>query len=231
MYCKKCGNYLDDNARFCNLCGERADTSADDRGGYADSYRPQPDPNPQPYGETTYGVGSGSAYGGPYQPYGGTQGIYGPAPGVLPMSWFKFVIYFQLFATAAVSFYNAFLLISGMTYSLDGGIGPGFVYSMFSGLKLCDLLFGGLFAALGAFCFVARSNLAGFKTKGPTMYLAVYIISLALSLLYPLSTSLITGLPLSDIFDVSYISSSAGSLVMILCNVTYFSKRRHLFVN
>ncbi len=224
MYCVKCGNYLDDDAKFCNRCGER--TANADTAGAGDS--PYLQQGGSDVGGTTYGVGTGYTQYGDHPTYGGSSGgAFGTAPTTLPMNWFKFVIYVQLFLTTAVALFNAVSLFTGLSYSYEAE----HVYSAFPSLKICDLLFGVLYVALGVMCLVARSRLAGFKAGAPTLYVAVYAAALLLSVIYPLAMSMATGMPLSETFDGNYLFSIMGSLGMILCNLTYFGKRKHLFVN
>ena len=106
MFCPACGRQLSDDARFCPGCGSPVAPASPETtpgppaaGGPVrpeaaptpqapQPAQPMPQPTPQP---PTFEVTNGTAQG---------------------MKWFKFVIYAQLFLSAAASLLNAFALFT-----------------------------------------------------------------------------------------------------------------------
>lgn len=149
----------------------------------------------------------------------------------MPMKWYKFVIYFQLFANAVVNVVNAIPVFTGSLYGADSD----YIYNMVSGLKILDLVYGAGMIAVAVLAIVARNQLKHFSAKGPATYYKVLILSMVLAAGYTmLSSMVISGSALGPYYEPQYttmVSSLASSLIMLFCNKTYFGKRAHLFVN
>ncbi|MCD8161292.1 MAG: hypothetical protein LUE61_09030 [Clostridiales bacterium] len=140
------------------------------------------------------------------------------------MKWFKFIIWVQLFLAALTNAGTGIGLLTGMAY----GDYVSDVYAMFPVLRLLDILEGLLCLALAAAAIYIRFQLSGYRQKGPTLYLYFLLVSIAVSLVYVLVASLILG---TFAGDPSSIISLAANVVVVLLNLTYFEKRRFLFVN
>ena len=144
----------------------------------------------------------------------------------MPMKWYKFLIYFALFAGALLNLVNGIRLLTGSAYGSDAY----FVYSYFSGLKALDIFAGLFLISIAVFGIYTRFQLAGYKTNAPTMLLALYAGSVAYSLIYLIGIKSIV-----SSYDMQYIDLSgvyggiAGGIVMIVLNAVYFNKRKHLF--
>ena len=78
-----------------------------------------------------------------------------------PMKWHKFLIYFQLFAAALVSLYNAVVCFRMVFLGL-GTFGPWNVIYAIAGV-IC--------VVLAVWAIYVRFRLAGFRRNGPKMYL------------------------------------------------------------
>ncbi len=141
-----------------------------------------------------------------------------------PMKWFKFMIYFGLWAAAVVYVLNAFNMFSGRVYA---GMADQ-VYSAYPVMKPIDMAMGVLYIGLAVLAIVARFALAKYKKSGPGLFIAYYAGGAVLSALYAVAASLVIGQPA---FNLSSIVSLALSVVMIILNIIYFSKRKNLFVN
>ncbi len=148
---------------------------------------------------------------------------------IVPLKWYKFIIYFQLFAGGVINIISAFNYLSGNSY----GINTEKIYSVYQGLDLLDKIWGFLSVIMGVYCFKVRQDLAKFKTNGPKNYLNILRINCYGSLIYKLLV-LIT---LYSYWDpttrasslLSYVISFAIGLIFISLNKTYFGKRQFLF--
>ena len=165
---------------------------------------------------------------GYYSPeYGQLQ--YMPSPDSKPMAWFKFIIYFQLWAGAVLNFLNGIQALNGSQYSMQG-VDADLVYSVFPGLETADMFYGIMALAMAVFAIVVRFRLAGYNSDGPNLYLAYLGAGIAISLIYGIWAS--SALSVEDItinIWPSLIGSMIGSGIMLACNAVYFGKRKDLF--
>lgn len=146
----------------------------------------------------------------------------------LPMKWYKFLIFFALWANAILNILTGITHLSGMTYAA-AGVTAKEVYAYFGqGLHVLDIAMGVIMIALGVFSIIVRFQLAGYKKQGPKMLLVLYGVSLVVSILYSIIASAMTSV---NVVDSSSISSLVVSVVMIFVNYIYFKKRAHLFCN
>ena len=146
------------------------------------------------------------------------------------MGWFKFLIYFGLWAGAILNIIGALPMLTGSQYGEPEVV--ELVYSTFEGLRGLDM-FCGLFAiALGAFGIYTRFQLAGYKEKAPMFLSIVYAGAVVFNLVYIFGcTSVLPEYVLSEIDFTSFYSNTITSAVMIFVNQSYFKKRAHLFTN
>lgn len=121
----------------------------------------------------------------------------------LPMKWYKFVIYFQLFASAALNFYYGFRYLGN---GLDYDIGRLTWYGIFT-------------VGIGIWALVVRSKLKNFKENAPKQYYFYLFSGIILNLLFSMQ-------PMAEL-----LGSAIGTGIVVACNVVYFNKRKHLFVN
>ena len=200
--------------------------------------------NTSPYGQSQYGQNT-SPYGhSPYQqgrpaymnnnPTVTSQRSHSkPCPGYAgdyPMAWFKFLIYFMLFANAAINIFTAVTYLTGSIY-LDGDMTMSDVevlYLFYPTAKMIDVIYGVLLIALAAYAIFTRFQLSGFKRRGPFLFILMYVLNLVIGLLYGISIMFTfeTGL----LGFISFVPSIITSVVMIFVNVVYFRKREELFV-
>lgn len=153
----------------------------------------------------------------PQQPY--PQPPYAPQK---PMNWFKFLIYFSLWAGGILN------IISGL--SLFSSVLVGSAYSLFPGQSAVDIIYGIACILLGIYTIVTRFQLARFRKNAPMMLHGVYILNILFSLIYLFATSAVTLIPLSMLFNAQMVGQFVGAAVMIVINVIYFGKRRDMFV-
>ena len=200
--------------------------------------------NTSPYGQSRYGQNT-SPYGhSPYQqgrpaymnnnPTVTSQRSHSkPCPGYAggyPMAWFKFLIYFMLFANAAINIFTAVTYLTGSVYLGEDMTMSDVeaLYMFYPTAKMIDVIYGVLLIALAAYAIFTRFQLSGFKRRGPFLFILMYVLNLVIGLLYGISIMFTfeTGL----LGFISFVPSIITSVVMIFVNVVYFRNREELFV-
>lgn len=165
------------------------------------------------------------------------QYAYPPAT-ALPMKWYKFLINFMLFFSAALNAISGVQLIIGDQYR-DGNVDmSGLVYSQFGALKTVDVVAGIVLIAFALFTLYVRSRLAGYCKNGPKMLLLLYILGFAYTVLYTAAVYITLasyGVSLSIVDflltdGVTVLTTAVADGVMIVINLEYFRNRKHLFV-
>ena len=144
----------------------------------------------------------------------------------LGMKWYKFLIYFLLWAGAILNFLNAIAMLTGSIYEAEG-VPAHTVYDVFPELKSIDLIFGILLIALSIYQIVVRFALAKFKHNAHSMLKQMYICSICWEMLYAI---LVTNAIGSSVI-IEALVSSAVRFVIILIDEKYFKNRAHLFTN
>lgn len=143
------------------------------------------------------------------------------------MKWYKFVIYFQLFAAVVMAVGSGVMFFQGTHYNTDG-INASMVYSLYSELKILDVIVGFSQFCIAGFAIYTRQMLRYFKRQGPSLYLAFMILNAIITFVYLLMVSVITGMAL---FNLSMLLILLSYVVVIVLNCVYFGKRRSLFIN
>ena len=145
------------------------------------------------------------------------------------MGWFKFIIYFQLFAAAVVSLFNAFTFLSGTIYG-SREVAEN-LYYIYPEMKLLTMALGVVSVALAVFAIVVRFSLARYKRSGPRLYLILLAVNILVTLVFVFGAAGILESPVSDFLDSTQISSLVVSLGFMIFNFCYFRERKELFVN
>ncbi len=196
----------------------------------------------QPYGGQ-YQQNMQQPYGGQYQqnmqqPYGGQyqQNMQQPHGGQyqqmnnaeMNMGWFKFTIYFQLFANALLNLFNGVSYLTGYLYGGNSAL----VYTVYPSLKAFDVCFGIIYIVIVGYAIYTRMMLAKYKKTGP---LNLYILLGANILMGILSNVAILAYVGTDVLDASDMTSFgrqlAATITLLIVDIVYFNKRKHLFVN
>ena len=204
MQCPKCRAAMPNGTKYCTECGAKL------------PIQPDSVPNvPQP------AVQEAPAY--------ETQSVITKAPPAQElqprgMKWFKFLIYFALWAGAIVNLIDSLQFFTGSILGDDVEI----LYAYYPLLKVLNLAFALILVAYAVFAIYTRYRLAQFRQNGPVCLHALYLVQLAMVLIYWLAGSLILG----EWLDLASGFSDLISSIVILCiNIVYFRKRKHLFVN
>ena len=212
MYCRFCGKQIPDNAKFCSECGA--------------NLAPAPSTAPEKSAPAVPMAPKNAA--APAMP---PQGTPDPAAaiGVIAtpqrgMKWFKFIIYFQLWASLLSALIAAEKYFTGAYYEGNAD----WAYSFYCGLRELDICMGILYIALGVYAVFVQRSLAKLRAKGPVMYYSFCAASIALALLNVIAASLIVGYSL---FSADIAAELAPSVILLFINIRYFNNRKHLFVN
>ncbi len=101
-------------------------------------------------------------------------------------------------------------------------------YKAFPALKSCNMFYGIAMIAIGIFEFIVRRRLNQFRENGPMSLKILYILSIAVNMVYDVWASSATNM---NLFSYSSISSYSGIVILFVINSIYYSKRSELFVN
>lgn len=208
-YCSSCGSQLNnENQQFCSNCGAKlcADPAINEQNTVTSQ-----------------------------TPYSQQQVIQNPIyqaqnmNATPSMKWFKFLIYFALFAGAVINLAYGITYISGDIYEIqtNGQATSEMVYSLFSGLKAVDVFYGFVMILIGGFSIFTRFRLSKYRKNGPLFLYILYGIGAGLSLIYSIAVMSISGVNQVANGVVSVIVSA----VFIIFNIKYFGKRKNLFTN
>ncbi|MBP3301402.1 MAG: zinc ribbon domain-containing protein [Clostridia bacterium] len=153
---------------------------------------------------------------------------YGPKLG---MKWFNFLIYFALFAGAFSNVINALTSFAGSSYEE-----LSLFYPIGDGVRILDVIFGIVTILLAAYLIFVRFALSKFKEYGPAMLIVAYLIAGISSVVYAICLIAIVGTDhMSSFYFTALLGGIIGEIIttglLVSWNVTYFTKRSHLFVN
>lgn len=149
-----------------------------------------------------------------------------------PMKWYKFLIYFSLFAGALLNFSTGVQYLSGQIY-LTQGLSESdiqYFYIRYPAHKTLDLIYGLVGCGFAAFAFFTRSQLAKYHRIGP---MCVYIYAGVAAFCSSMYTILSCILAYADVmqFLPQILAQIIVSAIYIWLNYVYFRKRSALFTN
>lgn len=173
------------------------------------------------YDATRYNGAPNQGY--QYHPVGASNTVNVSAVCDLPMRWYKFIIYVQLFLYAVVSLGNTAMIFTGT--ALGGSEYAELAYAFFPGLKPLMLFVGVATLVLAVFAIVVRQWLASYKFKG---ILGLYGLNIATTVVNLISAFGVASIVGGQIQPTS-VSSAISGVVLLVINMKYFSRRRHLF--
>ena len=155
-----------------------------------------------------------------------------PYTSLVPMNWYKFLIYFSIYASAITSFVSGIMFLTGYIYSIQSGGNTNayMIYVQFGkGLMLSDMVYGALSVVYAVFGLVVRKRLASFKKNSPVLFYIWCAMGIIISAGYAIAIGIFGGVPNS--FGASFIPQIITEAVYIYINYIYFSKRKQFFVN
>ena len=228
MICPICGATVDNGAQFCPNCGTVFASAAAPQ--QPQQYQQQQYPYQQPQ-QQQYPYQQYQQQQYPYQqpqqyPYQQPNTLNNQAPAV-GMKWFKFLIYFGLFAGAVMNALSAVTFLTGSMY----GVNPNMVYAVFGDLKTLDMLVGILLLAVAALGIFTRFRLSGYRKNGPAMLNVTYLAAVVTQVIYIIGVLSILPEEAFQYLNFTSVGASiAVSVVMVFVNTAYFKKRKYLFV-
>ena len=213
MRCYNCGNEVPDGMTNCNYCGQPMQQVNYQQPQYQPPQYQQPQYQQPQYQQPQYQPPQ-------YQPPQGMQ----PAMG---MAWYKFLIYFSLFAGAVLNVISGISMLNG-TYIADSAT----LYRFYDGWEALDQLVGALMIGTAVLGLVTRFRLSGYCKNGPLFLKLTYAAGALINLVYVVGVnSIVSSAMLSQLDFTSFYSSIGVSIAMVVANHIYFEKRSHLFVN
>lgn len=150
------------------------------------------------------------------------QSVQMPMQKLIGMKWYKFIIYVQLFLAMLLRVGNEFNCLMSC-FASD--------YSMYSPLKVVDIVYGILYIALAAFMFVVRHRLAKFKKNAPSLHIINLIIQIVMNIIWViLVAEILSSFDLTPAASVGnkYITSSWIIVYAVVISI-YFKKRQFMF--
>ena len=207
MFCKYCGKEVDETATFCQHCGAAIKKEEDNSENTSESLFDQP-------------VSASAEQVVPEKP-----------PVVYPMKWWKFLVYFLLFASAVLNLFSGIGKLTGSIYEEVPGDGSiEMVYSAFPALKPIDIIVGLLTIGLAVFAIFVRQALYKFKAIGPKLLIIMYAASCIINAVYCLAVFIVVPEIAQDMMT-DFITTIATGIIMVVVNIIYFRTRKELFVN
>ena len=145
----------------------------------------------------------------------------------LPMNWYKFIIFFQLFGFAISSVYSGFIFITGSVLETDDGMRT-LLYAAYPALKPFLIMFGIFQFAFAALAIFVRQKLVQFRKNAPQLYWALLVANVVSAMVALAGLSaILSGIPTDSTSTMQLVVG----VMMVVANVLYFRRRMHLFVN
>ena len=159
-----------------------------------------------------------------------------PQSTAMPMKWFYFLIWCNLFLTAfmnvsaAVQLFDEYKIVSA---SVAHGTLLAAAQPHAGVIRFLYLLFAAVCIGLAILAIITRMRLARFRANGPTLLYVNYILGAVLEIsVLIFSTWIYELLGQAQPFPISDVVSTMFVAVLYVClNHVYFTKRAHLFVN
>lgn len=141
------------------------------------------------------------------------------------MKWYKFLIYFVLWANAILNIAMGILQMTGKIYDMQGGSAAD-VYFVYPKMATLDKIYGIVLIGLGVYALITRFALAGYKSFAPLLLYGVYIINTIAPIVYAGIVAGILEISITELLEFTTIIVNA---VMLFFNFSYFNKRSDLF--
>ncbi len=137
------------------------------------------------------------------------------------MKWYKFLIYFSLFASAILNGFTAIGYFAG-TAAFSA------FYSSYPALQFLDILAGLFFVVVAIVSIYTRQALVNYRRIAPLLVVGLYIVNALFTVFYEIVVSVIVGTLTISVMSTAL---SVGVAVAIgYANYIYFQKRAALFV-
>lgn len=158
-----------------------------------------------------------------------------------PMKWYKFLIYFSLFASAFISLVSGISQIAGALSVTNNPFlleQPHFA-KFDNAVKYINITYGLLLFGMCALAIITRQSLAKYKRSGPTLLYIFYVSDFILTNLHAAAyyiaaqtVDFINPSAITEIFSLDeFVTSFLSLAVLVSLNYIYFKKRERLFIN
>lgn len=226
MYCSRCGKQISDDSKFCQFCGAKVGNSMPSFIKELNNIAPPPIPKSvvQPQQTQQNYVNNNGVQPYTYDQQGNfyNQQTYPQSYSQpLPMNWYKFVIWVQLFLSAAAMVLTGFLYITGLVYGNNSH-----VYDWYPGTRFADIFYGIVNLLIAPMAVFVRQQLVRFKKNSPMMLLGYYCIQLPVLITYKFLYTLILG---RNCFDITVFTTIVATGIMCALSYVYFDKRKAYF--
>ena len=141
------------------------------------------------------------------------------------MVWFKFLIYFGLWAGGISNILSGILYAAG--HFSNNAETDELLFDYFPELKPAVIASGIFIIILGLFIIFTRFALAQYRKFAPMCLYIVYGANLVFNIVFATIVTAITGI---NAFDVPTITQLIIAAAMLIINLFYFKKRKDLFV-
>ena len=253
MFCPNCGTQVNDGSRFCPSCGSPIEAQAESQQPQQPQQPPAPAPAQPQQPPVAEQPQQRIPLGTPAQPTGAPQGasmvqsagvpgmpasttetwnpIQKPDQAVLahaksrsiPMKWYTFVIWVDLFVGALSSAWTGLQFLTGSVYGADAG----FVYGYFPGLQPLNGFYGLCALAFVVGRLYVRKRMVAFKSDAPKLYILLTAVVGGVYVIY----STMTGFILAQrVTVITAFVALIAFIVEIILNKVYFDKRKELFI-
>ena len=209
-FCTNCGTMIEENVKFCPNCGSAVEQPV------RQEPVQQPEQPAQPvYQQPVYQQPVQAPIDDKYQGY--------------PMKWYKFLVYFSLWAGVLINAISGIRMLTGANY----GGNADTVYRVFPAMRTCDIICGILLLGIAVLGIITAVKLLKLAAVGPKLLTALYVVNIIVSIIYIVfALSATKGmLSLSDVLDAGTVAGLVVSVIMIIVNSIYFKKRESIFVN
>lgn len=140
-----------------------------------------------------------------------------------PMKWYKFAVYFQLFAFAVLNVIQGIMHLIGPVFGYGKAAA---IVERYPALKTVDVIMAVFAFLLAVLCLADRQLLWYYKKQGPKLYLLVMGLSSTQHFIYSALSSIVIRLP---IFTQSDIGALISTIVILVLFRNYFKERAGLF--
>ena len=155
----------------------------------------------------------------------------------MPMKWYKFLIYVQLFLGALGGVINAVVYFTGTHWeNLGVPALKTLAYGFFPSLHTVDMITGICYVLMAVWYIVVRQSLVHYKKTAPRQLYSLRAFGALVSLFWSIAAFVI----LSKVYDAAELAiallvlpaiSAIIVLVFMSLEKVYFRKRQHLFIN
>jgi len=141
------------------------------------------------------------------------------------MKYHKHLCLWLLWVIFAVNLAFAYAKLTAME-----GHSSVLIYQIAPEIEIVDKVSGILMIFVAALAVWARFSLKAYKKSGPRILYSIYICNLIINVVVTIWSSAIAANHANMIFSGNLITATVLPLVWLIINVTYFSKRKELFV-